>query len=303
MKRVVSVSLGSSRRDYTGQFDLLGQRILVQRIGTDGSMARAVDLLKKLDGQVDVLTLGGVNLYLRVGKYKFPLRDGVKLAGHVKYTPLVDGSGIKEAVETNLVNFLQVRYGWPRAGQRVLISSVLDRFPLAAALQRVGCRLIIGDAMFALGLPIAFSSLSWFTGLAGITVPVLARLPISWLYPLGDRQERIKPRFAGWYQKADIIAGDFHFIRRHMPENLAGKIIITSTVTAGDVAELRKRGAAWLVTTSPDLDGRSLGANVLEGICVALLNSFPGAITTADYQKLLDQLGWRPRVEKLSVGS
>ena len=29
----------------------------------------------------------------------------------------------------------------------------------------------------------------------------------------------------------DIIAGDFHFLKRYMPPELPGKIVITNTVT------------------------------------------------------------------------
>jgi len=36
MKRVVSVSLGSSRRDHKATLQLLGQEVTVERIGTDG---------------------------------------------------------------------------------------------------------------------------------------------------------------------------------------------------------------------------------------------------------------------------
>jgi hypothetical protein len=28
-----------------------------------------------------------------------------------------------------------------------------------------------------------------------------------------------------------VIAGDFHYIRRHMPPDLSGKIILTNTIT------------------------------------------------------------------------
>jgi hypothetical protein len=76
---------------------------------------------------------------------------------------------------------------------------------------------------------------------------MLSQLPIGLLYPLGKKQETAKPCFEQFYRKADIIAGDFHFLRYHLPGDLGGKRIITSTVTAGDVLELKRRGAEWLL--------------------------------------------------------
>ncbi|GFP19455.1 hypothetical protein HKBW3S03_00960, partial [Candidatus Hakubella thermalkaliphila] len=45
MRRIVSVSLGSSKRDHRVSLNILGQDFVVERIGTDGNMARAIELL------------------------------------------------------------------------------------------------------------------------------------------------------------------------------------------------------------------------------------------------------------------
>ncbi|MCL6635851.1 MAG: quinate 5-dehydrogenase, partial [Peptococcaceae bacterium] len=221
------------------------------------------------------------------------------LAAVVKETPLVDGSGIKDTVEERLVPHLQERLGWPRRGQEVLVASALDRYGLASALEQAGCRLIIGDALFALGLPVPFYSLAAFRAAACATLPFLSRLPIGMLYPLGERQETARPRFERFYRRAEIIAGDFHFLRYRLPRHLGGKDVITSTVTAEDVQELKKRGVRWLVTTGPAFQGRSFGSNVLEAVCVALLKD-SGRVHPELYPGLLKQLGWGPRVERLN---
>ena len=72
MKHIVSVSLGSSRRDHKAEVELLGEKFLIERIGLDGDTRKAKDLLKKLDGNVDVIGLGGLDVYLysKHGKYE-----------------------------------------------------------------------------------------------------------------------------------------------------------------------------------------------------------------------------------------
>jgi hypothetical protein len=55
-----------------------------------------------------------------------------------------------------------------------------------------------------------------------------------------SRQEEIRPRFERWYQWAEIIAGDLHYIRRHMPGDLHGKIIVTNTTTTADLVRLSR---------------------------------------------------------------
>ncbi|NMA52795.1 MAG: quinate 5-dehydrogenase, partial [Peptococcaceae bacterium] len=117
MKHVVSVSLGSAGRDFEFIEEVAGNRLLIQRVGTNGDLRQAAKLLRGLDGKVTAIGLGGVNLYLRAGDRRYQLRDGMRLAREVRRTPLVDGSGIKDTVEKELVSWVQERAGWPRPGQ------------------------------------------------------------------------------------------------------------------------------------------------------------------------------------------
>ena len=57
MKNVISISLGSSDRDFSFKTRLLGQELRVQRLGTDGNVARASKLLKD-----DISAMGPVRL-------------------------------------------------------------------------------------------------------------------------------------------------------------------------------------------------------------------------------------------------
>ena len=67
MKRVVSVSLGSSSRDHRAKIELLGEEFDISREGMDGSIDRALKRLRELDGTVDAIGLGGIDVYLYAG--------------------------------------------------------------------------------------------------------------------------------------------------------------------------------------------------------------------------------------------
>ncbi|MEG6616418.1 quinate 5-dehydrogenase [Peptococcaceae bacterium 1198_IL3148] len=298
VKHVVSVSLGSAQRNHRVKQRLLGQQMLIERIGTDGSLAKAQKILKDLDGKVDALALGGINLTYRVGRCHYPLREGKIVSRVVQHTPLVDGSSFKDVVEPQMIYYLSTNYGWPGPGQKVLLVSALDRWGMAQALEQSGCQLIIGDALFGLKLPLPFYSLKMFQRAAKLTLPLLSQLPIKMLYPLGEKQEHSQPKWQHIFNSANIIAGDFHFMRRYMPPALPGRKIITSTVTASDRVFLKQRGISHLVTYSPTFAGRSFGANVLEAICVALLDK--PQPEPEMYLEVLKQLGWKPNVERLN---
>lgn len=299
MKHVVGVSLGSSGRDHRVETDIVGESFLIERRGTDGDLNRAIKMIRSLDGEVDAIGLGGVDLYIAIGKRRYMLRDARMMAEAASVTPVVDGSGLKNTLERRVVSQLDDDGIVPMQGTRVLIVSAMDRFGMADEMHSRGARLRLGDLVFSLGIPIALSSLPTLDVISRVLAPVICRLPMSMLYPTGDRQNEITPKFARLYREADVIAGDLHFIRRYMPDDLYGKVILTNTVTRDNVDEFRERGVSTLITTTPELDGRSFGTNILEGILVALSAEGREEISEEDYAGLLERMDLQPRVEQL----
>ena len=298
-KHVVSVSLGSTTRDTRVETNLLGHDIVLERRGADGDMARAAALIEKLDGSIDAFGLGGIDLFVQVGERRYHFRQARQLARHATRTPMVCGAGLKNTLERRVIERLEERVGW--RGRRVLMVSGVDRFGMSEALEAAGAELVFGDMIFALGVPLPLRSLAAVGRVARLIGPMLVQLPIAWLYPTGERQESQQEAGRGrqHFDWAEVIAGDFHFIRRYAPEQLAGKIVLTNTTTAADVDMLRGRGVATLITTTPRYGGRSLSTNLLEAAFVALAGRHP--LSAQDYRELLDESGLEPDVAELTA--
>jgi hypothetical protein len=162
-----------------------------------------------------------------------------------------------------------------------------------------GYECLFGDLMFGLGLPFAVRSLPGLKRLAAILMPVAGRLPFDWVYPTGEKQEERKPKWGKYYQWGTVIAGDCLYIKRHMPDHLDGKVIATNTTTAADVEAFRKAGVKYLVTSTPVLEGRSFGTNMMEAALVAISGK-GRALTRAELSQLLDQLGFKPELQELN---
>jgi hypothetical protein len=304
VKRIVSVSLGSSSRDHRAEVELLGERFDISRVGTDGSLDKAIARIKELDGTIDAIGLGGIDVYLYAGSKRYALRDGLRLLAAAQVTPVVDGSGLKNTLEREAIRFLHDDLHVPLAGRKVLMVSALDRFGMVQALVEAGADVLFGDFIFALDLDKPVRGLAEFEALAEKYLPDVCKLPFQFFYPTGKKQDRPpEPKYPEYYAEAEIIAGDFHFMRQFMPDRLEGKLILTNTVTAGDIEELRARGIARLVTTTPDFGGRSFGTNVVEAALLALLGKRWDDVTAADYDGLLRALNLHPRVLDFAVTS
>jgi hypothetical protein len=296
-KHVVSVSLGSSARDVDVTVELLGETVRIQRRGTDGSVAGARAMVAELDGQVDAIGLGGLDLFLQWMGRRYYFREARVIASAAKRTPVVCGAGLKDTLERRAVALLDRSVGW--RGRRVLLTVAVDRFGMAEALVEHHADVRFGDLMFALGLPWPIHSMRTLDRVARTLAPPLTKLPIAWLYPTGSQQSKAttSQRFAAHYAWAEVVAGDWHTIRRYAPERLDGLTIFTNTTTKADVAFLAAAGAARLVTTTPRFEGRSLATNLLEAAFVALRGPDQGR---AGYDAILDELDYAPTEVPLS---
>jgi hypothetical protein len=303
MKRVVSVSLGSSRGDKQVRVSLLGEEFEISRIGTNGDMNKFAQLIRELDGKVDAIGLGGIDRYLVAGNRRYVVRDAEKLARNAQITPIVDGSGIKNTLERETIKWLQQEGIIDFTDKNVLVVAAVDRFGMGEVISRLAKRTVYGDLMFAVGLPIPMRR--WITVriLGAIFLPLIVRLPFKWLYPIGEKQDVITPKYEKYFRWADVIAGDYKLIGRYLPTPesgaLRGKIIITNTLTQEDIENLRERDVAMIVTSTREFDGRTFATNVVEGICVAISGKRPEDMSPADYMEILKKLGWEPTVRYL----
>ena len=298
-KRAVSISLGSSRRNKQVELTLGNQTLLLERIGTDGNEKKAQALFAKMDGQVDALGIGGVELYIRLGEKEIPLRSGLGLVKEVRTTPVVDGRGLKHTLERRVMQHIEPQLSEPLPTKKAMMPLGVDRYGLAQSLTDAGYQTLFCDLIFGIGLPIPVYGLKNLYRFGRILAPILAQLPISMLYPTGESQDVILPRYEKWFKYGSVIAGDFLYIRRHLPADLNQQMIVTNTTTDTDVDLLQKRGLKYLVTTTPVFDGRSFGTNMLE----AALTAYAGkgrTLTLAELDALLKELQWQPTLRKLN---
>lgn len=304
MKRVISVSLGSSKRDHKVQVELLGEQFEIIRLGMDGDFDRTLDKLHELDGKVDAIGLGGIDVYVYAGNKRYAIQDGLKLMEAVKVTPVVDGSGLKNTLERKTVSFLLKNTNYINKDTQVLMVSAVDRFGMAEAFAAAGCDVTYGDLIFIAGIPYPIKTLVELEETAAKMLPEMTKLPFHMLYPIGEQQEskdeEKAKEYAQYYHEAEIIAGDFHLIKRYMPDKLNGQIIITNTTTAADWEFLKESGISRLVTTTPVFEGRSFGTNVIEAVLVALTGKPWAEISAQEYLELIERLDFKPRIVEMA---
>lgn len=300
MKRAVSISLGSSNRDKSVVVELHGEKVLIERIGTNGDMEKAAQLYKELDGKVDAFGVGGADLGLTVGDKWYALHSVKPMIRFIKKTPVVDGSGLKLTLEAEAASFINktIPDYIDEYGKTVLIMTGADRWGLARSFLEDGYACTFGDLLFSLGIPIPLHTERQLKLLAALLIPIASRVPFKWIYPTGEKQEERKPKHQNIFHWATITAGDCHYIKRYMPDQMRGKVIVTNTTTNEDLKLFRTVGVKYLITTTPVLEGRSFGTNMMEAALVAVLGK-GRPLSQRELASALTEMNLQPQIQEL----
>ena len=298
MKRAVSISIGSSKRNKSVTLELLGEKVCIERIGTDGDMEKAAQLYKEMDGKVDAFGVGGADLGILIANKWYPLYSVQSMVRFIEKTPVVDGAGLKNTLEYKLASTIDTKLGGYVSQKRVFLALGADRWGMSKSFLDAGYECVFGDLMFGLGLPIPLRSEETLIRMAGLVMPIVGRLPFKWVYPTGDEQDKREPKWEKYFHWASVIAGDCHYLKRSMPDRMDGKVIATNTTTPADVDIFKSAGVKYLVTSTPVLEGRSFGTNMMEAALIAVSGK-GRKLTYDELNELLDLLGFEPQVQEL----
>lgn len=301
MKHVVSISLGTGKRDKRDEIEILGEKFLLERIGTNGDMLKFRDMFTDLDGKVDALGVGGADIAVVIEDRKYPFREIVDLIKGAVKTPVVDGGGLKHTLERDTIRSLQADGIIDFKSEKVLLVCAVDRFGMAQALDQSGAQVVFGDFPFTIGLPIKLTKYSQVKRLGKLILPIATKLPFKWFYPTGEKQEKRTPKYPKFFEGMTVICGDWHYIHKYMPDTMPGVTIITQTLRAADLEFLKSAKVRRAITTTPVIGGETFATNVMEGVLVALLGKRPEQITEQDYRDKLAELGWKPNVIELTA--
>lgn len=298
MKKVVVIHLGEG--ELVAPVTFLGQDVELQRIGCGGDPARIRAVIAEHDGQADAIGLEYMPAALHLGGEVMPHTIGVTLPGTAQTTPVVDGGGVRPELERWGIILAERANPLIFNQKRVLLTPGVNHEGLAQALARRGSATRFADPQLFFGLPDApgVGSAQTLDQAAAPTLEALKDAPFDLLAGGSGA-----PRNQGSFIWADILAGDIATIRRFAPERLEHKIVIVEAASDEDIADLRERGAATLITMMPSLAGKGEiarhSAATIEALLAALRPDPSAPLTEDVYLDLLADLDWAPAVVAL----
>ncbi|GAA3930955.1 dehydrogenase [Litoribacillus peritrichatus] len=297
MKTVVSISLGSDALDYDFQTRFLDQDFRVIRFGVNKDLDKAERLIKDWQNKADVIGLGKVREHYSVGTRNFVQKTTQQLESLVKKIPVTTGSALRGILNEWAIRHTQITENNFFNNSRVIFFNGVTNYKAANVLHEFTDNLSFADPVIQLGVPKLLTSLKALELYAAGTHPLNKWSPPHVLSPsvapIKDWNRFIVKKAT---QKADVIAGSYEDIEHFSLEELAGKTLLTSTISDQRLELLREKGVNMVIDICPQLFEVNVGVNVIEAMILAALNKKQGELTYDDYLEILETLEAEPRV-------
>jgi predicted amino acid dehydrogenase len=295
MKKVVSISLGSSEQDFQFKATFMGQPLSVQRIGANGSTAKAVKLLKHWEKQATVIGIGVVKDSYTVGSRRYVEKDSSKMLHSVQEVPATTGGRLNDILQEWALRHVQVKLGHYFNNARVLFFSGKTNYKLAMCMSEYTQNLQFADPLLQLGVPKLLTSLGALELYAGG-----AHYVSEWTSPKVMASAPVKEwtQFVlkNAMQKATVIVAPVHELDGFGTDELAGKTIITSSVNDERIAQFKDKGVHMVIDGSPFMFDHVLGPNILDAMIMAASGKTPHDLLEDDYLEIITDLEMEPRI-------
>jgi predicted amino acid dehydrogenase len=295
MKKVVTVSLGSSQQDFTFQTDFLGDRFEIARVGADDDTTKAWELMRRHQASADAIGLGEIGDHYQVGQSTLVNKETRRLLKVVTRVPATTGATLRRLLQVRAVRQVQKELVHYFNNNLVLFFSGMRNYDMAVALSDYTKNLFFADALMQTGAPTMLTSIE--------QLELYARGK-DWILG-GRRGELLEAALTGFknmrlrsaIEKCHVVVGTFGELKAGVGStSLAGKTVITSAVDDERQAWFKDRKANLVIDVSPNLFERVVGTNVIEAMILAKLGKERDEISDDDFIEIIEELDLQPRL-------
>ena len=295
MKKVVTVTLGSSKQDFEFKTKFLGHSFSVSRMGANQDTGQAWELMRRQQGNFDAIGLGEIPDHYQVGLRTVLNKETQHLLNVVTQVPVTTGATLRRLLQVRAVRYVQKELGHYFNNNLVLFLSGMRNYDMAVAMSDYTKNLSFADATFQTGAPTMLTSLEQLELYAKGSQFMLNSKPGEMLEATlsGYKNKRV----ASVVGKSHVIVGTFAEIKAvGNVSNLEGKTLITSAVDDERMAFFTKCKVNLVVDVSPKLFEKVVGINTIEAMILAALEKSSEEVSDDDFEEILDELHIKPRL-------
>ncbi|HOE40846.1 MAG TPA: dehydrogenase [Rhodoferax sp.] len=295
MKSVVTVTMGSSDKDFEFKTSFLGQEFRVRRLGADQDTGKAWDLMRRHQASADAIGLGEVTDHCHVGLRTVVNKETQRLLNVVTRVPVTTGATLRRLLQVRAVRHVQKELGHYFNNNLVLFLSGMRNYDMAVAMSDYTHNLSFADALFQTGTPAMLTSLEQLEIYAKGSEWMLSGKSGAVLE--SSLTQFKNQRVAGVVAKSHVIVGTFAEIKAvGNASNLAGKTLITAAIDDERLAYFTACKVNLVIDVSPKLFEQVVAISTLEAMILAVLERPMEEVSDDDFNEILTELDIKPRL-------
>ena len=298
MKKIISVSLGSSEQDYEFNTNFLDQDFTVKRIGTNGNKTEAWEQLQRLQSKCDAMGVGMVSDDLQVGEYEFKCAETQKLTRVVTRVPVTTGARVRRLIQCSAIKYVQKELGDYFNNNKVLFLSGMANHEMAMLMSEYTPNIRFADPIIKSGLPTFLNSISSLERYAK------GRHHLNKILPVDTEKRRMpslpkvkKHLISKAMKNSHVVVGKCADLRKYgSAESLKDKTIITSFVTDDDFEFFKEAEVNLAIDVSPHIFDQMVGVSVIEAMILAASDVPADELSRIDIADIIKELDIKPRL-------
>ncbi|MGN6574599.1 MAG: dehydrogenase [Nocardioides sp.] len=295
---VVNVSLTGPDRDYDELVTFLDREFRIVRMGTGGDVDAAEELVRKWADEASAVAVTGIREARAAGLYDGELDDIERVMRAAHQVPVTNGHALRDVLQEWAIRHVQSEMPGYFDNARTVVLGGMNHERTTRILREYTQNLEFADPLLRLDLPARLNAVPVLGLAADVALWPVHRLPRpvkSQIQAPGHRVSHALARRAA--RDCDVVVATYDELTGFGLEDLAGKTLITSSISEDRLAELGHRGVDMVLDATPQpLPGVTVSAAVLEAMMLAATESGSGNLTNDDLLDMIDAAGLEPRL-------
>jgi len=293
---VVNVSLTGSDRDYDEHVSFLQHDFRIVRMGTNGDIGAAEELVRKWADEAAAIAVTGIREARAAGLYDGELRAIERVSRATTAVPVTAGHALRDVLQEWAIRHVQAEMPGYFTNARTVVLGGLNHDRTTRILREFTENLEFADPLLRWDVPARLDS-----------NPVLGLAATVGLWPVRRLPGRVQSQVKApghWISNAmahraardcDVVVATYDELTGFGLTDLSGKTVITSAISDDRLAELADRDVDMVLDTTPQPFHVTVTAAVLEAMMLAIASS-AGPLTNDDLLDMIVAAGLEPRV-------
>ncbi len=293
---VVNITFQGDEWDYDELVSLGGRDFRLVRVGTSGDARAAEDHVRRWSLEADAIAVSGVREARAAGHLENSIDDVERITHTTQRVPVRDDSLLADIFQEWAIRRVEAEMPGYFANARVVVVGGTTRERTIAVLREFTDNIIFDSSDHDLVLPGHVKTNPITATTAGIGEFAWRQVPHTLKKQVDGPVGWISDKIAHFAVKdADVLIGSYSELMRFGLPQLAGKAVITSTVSDARLAALSDLGADLVVDVTPQPFDFVIVPAMYEAMTAATLPSGK-ELTTDDLAQFIQGAGLEPRL-------